>query len=294
MKKKVLFIVLASFMITGVVSAASLWGSYNGKPIIRLTVEGVPVKVSDAPAVLMDDRTMVPIYLLKEAGIEYSWDGKNQTVDIKKAKPTVQTETVSKEFDPVQKTIDIMNYGGGGVTLTNIAGELTAITYYQATSGFDVDWPNIDQIFRNLVDFNAKYSQVVYLFNGTENTIEIITQNYKDYLSGIITDAQLSKLWILSGSLFDGTTGTSSGSNYTDTNNGTAFDTINSKIDGDFEGFEDGKIFKLQNGQIWEQTSFDYKYSYKYSPDVTIYKDGSIYYMIVDGVDKKVKVKQIK
>jgi S1-C subfamily serine protease len=82
MKKKVLLLIIASFMITGVVSAATLWGTYKGNQIIRISVDGVPVKVSDAPAVLMDGRTMIPIYLLNEAGIQYSWDQKNQTVNI--------------------------------------------------------------------------------------------------------------------------------------------------------------------------------------------------------------------
>ncbi|MEX1031172.1 MAG: stalk domain-containing protein [Paenibacillaceae bacterium] len=58
-------------------SAATLWGTYKGNQIIRISVDGVPVKVSDAPAVLMDGRTMIPIYLLNEAGIKYSWDQKN-------------------------------------------------------------------------------------------------------------------------------------------------------------------------------------------------------------------------
>lgn len=55
MKKKVLLLIIASFMITGVVSAASLWGTYKGNQIIRLTVDGNAVKVSDAPAVLMEE-----------------------------------------------------------------------------------------------------------------------------------------------------------------------------------------------------------------------------------------------
>lgn len=95
-KKKILLIVLASFMVMGVVSAANIWGTYKGKQIIRLTVDGVPVKVSDAPAVIMDNRTMVPIYLLKEAGISYSWNQENQTVDIKsKSKGTGSSSDIS-------------------------------------------------------------------------------------------------------------------------------------------------------------------------------------------------------
>lgn len=83
MKRKVLILtVLLSLIFMGVVSAASLWGNYKGNQVIRLTVDGVPVKVSDVPAVSLNGRTMIPIYLLKEAGINYSWDQKNQTVNI--------------------------------------------------------------------------------------------------------------------------------------------------------------------------------------------------------------------
>lgn len=103
MKKKVLLLIIASFMITSVVSAASLWGTYKGNQIIRLTVDGVPIKVSDAPAVLMDSRTMIPIYLLKEAGIVYSWDQKNQTVNIVSQKAV---EVVAKpEPEDIKVTI---------------------------------------------------------------------------------------------------------------------------------------------------------------------------------------------
>jgi hypothetical protein len=71
-------------------------------------------------------------------------------------------------------------------------------------------------------------------------------------------------------------------------------DVIISKIDGDFDGFENGKIFQLMNGQIWKQVSYEYKYSYKFMPKVTIYKDGTKYKMVVDGVDKTITVERLK
>jgi hypothetical protein len=83
MKKKVLLATVALFvLIAGVVSAASIWGTYKGNDIIRLTVHGDPVKVSDVPVISYNNRTMIPIYLLKQAGINYTWDQKNKTVDI--------------------------------------------------------------------------------------------------------------------------------------------------------------------------------------------------------------------
>jgi len=69
---------------------------------------------------------------------------------------------------------------------------------------------------------------------------------------------------------------------------------IESRIDGDFEGWEGETIFKLMNGQIWQQVDYSYYYHYAFMPRVTIYKSGSGYIMEVDGTDRKVRVQRIK
>lgn len=69
---------------------------------------------------------------------------------------------------------------------------------------------------------------------------------------------------------------------------------IESRIDGEFKGWEGDTVFKLLNGQIWQQTSFSWKYSYKYSPEVLIYRSGLVYKMKVDGVDGEITVKRLK
>ncbi len=89
MKKKILITALmGSVLFGGIVGAAgsSIWGTYKGNEIVRLTVDGVPVKVSDVPAINYEGRTMIPIYLLQQAGIEYEWDQKNKTVNVKNSK----------------------------------------------------------------------------------------------------------------------------------------------------------------------------------------------------------------
>lgn len=70
-------------------------------------------------------------------------------------------------------------------------------------------------------------------------------------------------------------------------------DLIESKIEGNFEGWSGETIFKLDNGQIWQQTSYGYTYTYKYRPKVIIYRNGSSYEMQVEGVSSKIKVKKI-
>jgi hypothetical protein len=103
MKNKLLFITILGFLIAGVVSAATSWGEYKGNSIVHLTVNGVDVAVSDVPAFSFDNRTMVPIYLLKQAGINYSYDADTQTVDI--ITPT-QTPEATTEPNPKPESTD--------------------------------------------------------------------------------------------------------------------------------------------------------------------------------------------
>jgi len=68
---------------------------------------------------------------------------------------------------------------------------------------------------------------------------------------------------------------------------------IETRIDGEFEGWEGETIFKMMNGQIWQQSSYAYMYHYAYSPEVIIYKTSSGYVLKVDGVDETINVVQL-
>ncbi|MFC4996046.1 hypothetical protein [Rubritalea tangerina] len=48
------------------------------------------------------------------------------------------------------------------------------------------------------------------------------------------------------------------------------------------------------NGQIWQQTDFQMKITYKFMPKVTIYQSNGITKMIVDGTNKAVAVTRLK
>jgi hypothetical protein len=69
---------------------------------------------------------------------------------------------------------------------------------------------------------------------------------------------------------------------------------VESRIDGQFAGWTGETLFKLQNGQIWQQVSYSFRYRYAYSPRVVIYKSGYGYKMQVDGVDEHIAVKRLK
>jgi len=65
---------------------------------------------------------------------------------------------------------------------------------------------------------------------------------------------------------------------------------IESRIDGEFEGWTGETVFKLQNGQYWQQVSYAYRYHYAFSPAVRIVSENGRYMMHVDGVDASLAV----
>ncbi|MEK4488301.1 stalk domain-containing protein [Paenibacillus sp. FSL L8-0493] len=96
MKKNIIGLtVVASLMLTGVVSAANMWGSYKGNEIIRITSNGTTLKTTDVPAISYNGRTMIPINMLSDIGLSYTWDQKNKTVDVS-GTGSASSEKVSK------------------------------------------------------------------------------------------------------------------------------------------------------------------------------------------------------
>jgi hypothetical protein len=69
---------------------------------------------------------------------------------------------------------------------------------------------------------------------------------------------------------------------------------IESYIESKFNGLDYGNIYKLSNGQIWEQTEAWIWIWIWVRPKVMIYKDGGITKMKVENIDHAVTVKRIK
>ena len=69
---------------------------------------------------------------------------------------------------------------------------------------------------------------------------------------------------------------------------------IETKVNGEFEGWDGETVVKLMNGQVWMQTEYHYEYHYAYMPDVLIYKSGGRWKMKVEGLRKAVVVEQLK
>lgn len=69
---------------------------------------------------------------------------------------------------------------------------------------------------------------------------------------------------------------------------------IESRIEGDFEGWDGDTIFRLQNGQIWKQASYSYRYHHAFAPRVTIIPVGGRHEMMVDGIAQRVRVVRLR
>lgn len=203
MKKKVIALTIAGVVaLSGVVSAASIWGTYKGNPIVRLTVDGRPILVNknEVPAISYQNRTMIPINLLKNAGVNYTWDQKTKTVDIKSIKTTT-----SVQFNPAKRTKDIIYLGGDGVKLAYVAGSMSAdVTFKSKTGDFNSDWNTLSEIFVKLIDFNTDFISVNYYPSDKDlNIITIDAKVFNNYINGTITDDELQKHWITTGSIFE-------------------------------------------------------------------------------------------
>lgn len=70
---------------------------------------------------------------------------------------------------------------------------------------------------------------------------------------------------------------------------------VETNIKGDFNGWDDETIYKMDNGQIWQQKNYHYHYHYAYHPEVVIYKTSNGCHIKVEGDDDPgVDVERIK
>lgn len=75
---------------------------------------------------------------------------------------------------------------------------------------------------------------------------------------------------------------------------GAAENVIETQIDGTSEGWNGDTVWKMTNGQVWQQASIGYHYRYAFRPRVLLYRSGGGWKMRVDGDNDEVVVKRLK
>ncbi|CAA9293331.1 MAG: hypothetical protein AVDCRST_MAG77-4951 [uncultured Chloroflexi bacterium] len=68
---------------------------------------------------------------------------------------------------------------------------------------------------------------------------------------------------------------------------------IETRMAGEFNGWEGETVFVLDNGQVWQQASYAYHYRYAYRPKVLIYPSGGVWRMQVEGVSSSIAVQRL-
>lgn len=69
---------------------------------------------------------------------------------------------------------------------------------------------------------------------------------------------------------------------------------IETRMAGDFTGWDGGTVFQFANGQLWRQSSFGSLHQFARSPKVTLVATGSGWRMQVDGIPQAIYVRRIR
>jgi hypothetical protein len=65
------------------------------------------------------------------------------------------------------------------------------------------------------------------------------------------------------------------------------------KINGEFSGWDGETVFELANGQKWQQARFKHQYRFKYMPRVKIWEVDGKHYLEVDCMTEMLPIKRI-
>lgn len=69
---------------------------------------------------------------------------------------------------------------------------------------------------------------------------------------------------------------------------------VDSRINGEFTGWQGSTLFSFTNGQVWQQASYAYTYTYMYMPRVRVYQTSTGYEMLVDGMSSRLQVVRLR
>ncbi|OMF00251.1 hypothetical protein BK124_11365 [Paenibacillus amylolyticus] len=193
MKKKILLVFMVSMLFAGVVSAASIWGTYKGNQIIRITSNGVPLQTPDVPAISFNGRTMIPINLLGQLGVGYTWDSKNQTVDVKINQYPNSAPNNSSDQRMKENVIIANNFK----SLEDLGNTISLLS-----NGYSLAYQSIDmnyKVYETLTDANKKLNSTIDMYNSTQKNLtspiysNILNEYFKALDSFKKTDTAISK-----------------------------------------------------------------------------------------------------
>jgi hypothetical protein len=175
---KKIFLTIAIFLIfSGIVSASSMNGNFNGDPIVKVKSYGTELTVTDVPAIVYKGRTMVPVYLLKQLGASVDWNGDTYTVDVK-----LSSQVNSPDLNVLKEYTELLDYYSGL--------ERFGDKFYQVQTSLVLNLaylkPGTNQD-TNLKDASDKLNRLINDYNSLQKDESIIKLNASKY--GIVDNS---------------------------------------------------------------------------------------------------------
>jgi len=229
-----------------------------------------------------DDPANILPYETREGGYQYLFGGPYELHDIlyEQFSSQYSNNYIDQVINSIENEYGVMDWEkrpNEDDFLNELADELKS----------DLNKLNVNSDIKNLLQIDGEFNgwsgdTVVKLTNGE---IWKQTEYFYEYIY-----AYMPKVSLLSSSL--GYKMKVDGSNI-EVGVEKLNNVIESKINGDFNGWNGDTIIELINGQEWKQLSSEYSYSYGYNPSVIIFQSGLGYKIKVEGNDNIVDIERI-
>jgi hypothetical protein len=167
MKKKILAIVLLSFLVVGVVSAA-VNGVYKGKDIVKVTFNGEAVPADTVPGYLESGSTMIPLGLLRKMGFEVDWNNKTLTANVK-----VGEDEKAQEYAKVNERLLKIQSAANHAYQQLLLNQLV---YASIKENFDVN--TTDDSVKNLAKWHTSQINSLTPDQAFLNSVKLVDTSY--------------------------------------------------------------------------------------------------------------------
>lgn len=132
--KKILFIALGLFIFSAGMVTAATANQWKGFDIVKIFSGGKELKATDTPAVIIQGRSYVPLYMLREAGLTVSYNSSTKAVNVAlpNQKPVEATQTVLtlEQLNTIGKSVGLVyQLDAQGKTIGTGSGFVTGSTF---------------------------------------------------------------------------------------------------------------------------------------------------------------------
>ena len=198
--KKIILVIFSFFLISGVVSASSINGEYNGNPIVKVYVNGSEIR-PEVPAHIVDGTTMLPMRAVAEAlGADVEWDQSTYAAQIIK----LERDDISTAKATISSAKEVL--AESGIKVTNLIFAIDDKGPYVSLN-YDMESKTTQQSLSDLTTIPIMFLGVRHLtddllisiYSGSTygGIVAISLSDTQDYLDRKITLQEYTSRWIV-------------------------------------------------------------------------------------------------